>query len=501
MISDRAERVAIVVAMFLLASINAVHADWVNGQNASFVIGQADFTSTGGATSQNRLGARPTGVAVDFRHNKIYVADSDNNRVLRFGYPIIANQPEAEAVLGQADFSANAPNRGGAPQANTLFGPYGLAVDNGTLFVSDRFNFRVLRFDNAHNAPDGADADGVLGQPDFTTAVAGVTRNTCGETLGLTLSGGSLWVCDDGNRRVLRFDNAAQLANGADADAVLGQSSFTTSVSATTPSGLAGAQDAFLDPFGSLWLADEENDRVLLFDHAATLANGPDADAVLGQADFVSNLNATAQNRLFNPSGVTVDGSGTLYVADRDNHRVMIFEDAWSKTDGADADFVLGQTMFFTATAGTSPSAMTSPVGLAVNETGDTLLVADHNGRVMVYGDGLPSIPVALDATDRSSSAFTANWNPADGANTYRLDVSTRSDFSAFVSGYQHRPVAGTSERVSGLSSARTHYYRVRAVNAAGTSDYSNRISANTTGVFVSGSCFIQTLTDRLAEP
>ena len=490
-----------IVASILCGCITSTYADWVDGQNASFVIGQPDFTSSGGAVTQNRLGARPTAVAVDFRYNKIYVADHTNNRVLRFGYPAIANQPDAEAVLGQADFTSNAPNRGGSPQANSMHGPWGLAVDDGTLFVSDRFNYRVLRFDNAHTKTNGADADGVLGQPDFTTAVAGLTRSTTGETFGLSFHDGSLWVCEDDNRRVLRFDNAAQATNGADADAVLGQVDFTSNASATTRSGLAGARDAAIDALGSLWIADEENDRVLVFDLAATLGNGPESEAVLGQSDFTFDLNATAQDRLYHSNGLAIDGSGSLYVADRDNHRVMIFEEAWSKTDGADAEHVLGQTAFTANPSGTTQSTMTSPVGLAVNETGDTLFVADGNGRVIVFGDGLPSAPVALDATDRISSAFTANWDRAEGAQRYLLDVSTNDNFSSFVSGYQNHIATDISQRVSGLSSVRTYYYRVRAENAAGTSPYSNRISATTTGITTSFTCFISTLVDWFREP
>jgi sugar lactone lactonase YvrE len=372
-------RGAAMVATILCGCFSSAHADWVDGQNASFVIGQPDFTSSGGAVTQNRLGARPTAVAVDFRHNKIYVADYSNHRVLRFSYPVIANQPDAEAVLGQVGFSSNA--------------------------------------------------------------------------------------------------------------------------SATTRSGLAGARDVAVDAFGSLWLADAENDRVLVFDLAATLGNGPESEAVLGQSNFTSNLNATAQDRLFNPNGLAIDASGSLYVADRDNHRVMIFEEAWSKIDGADAEHVLGQTTFTANASGTTQSTMTSPLGLAVNQTGDTLLVADGNGRVIVFGDGLPSAPVALDATNRSSSAFTANWNRAEGAQRYLLDVSTSIDFSSFVSGYQNRVVTDISQRVSGLSSVRTYYYRVRADNAGGTSPYSNRVSATTTGLSASSTCFINALLDWFGEP
>ena len=43
-------------------------------------------------------------MAIDTVHNKLYVADRDNNRVLRYAYPITGNQPAAELVFGQPDF-------------------------------------------------------------------------------------------------------------------------------------------------------------------------------------------------------------------------------------------------------------------------------------------------------------------------------------------------------------------------------------------------------------
>ena len=101
--------------------------------------------------------------------------------------------------------------------------------------------------------------------------------------------------------------------------------------------------------------------------------------------------------------------------------------------------------------------------------------------KIIVQLPPAPSAPTANAATSVTSGGFTANWSGASGATGYRLDVSTNSTFSTFVSGYQNLDVGNvTSRAVSGLSAGSTHYYRVRAYNAGGTSGNSGTIAVTT---------------------
>jgi len=92
----------------------------------------------------------------------------------------------------------------------------------------------------------------------------------------------------------------------------------------------------------------------------------------------------------------------------------------------------------------------------------------------------VPNTPVALNAQNVSTTEFTAKWNSVSGATSYELDVSTNSNFSSFVAGYNAKSVSGTSVKVTELTENTSYFYRVRAKNGIGTSQNSNTISTQT---------------------
>lgn len=75
--------------------------------------------------------------------------------------------------------------------------------------------------------------------------------------------------------------------------------------------------------------------------------------------------------------------------------------------------------------------------------------------------------PLILNATGVKSDEFTANWSSVSNATSYRLDVSTNSAFSSFVTGYENKEVNGTSSAVTGLTNKTTYYTRVRSMSGS----------------------------------
>jgi hypothetical protein len=87
--------------------------------------------------------------------------------------------------------------------------------------------------------------------------------------------------------------------------------------------------------------------------------------------------------------------------------------------------------------------------------------------------------PVATTATAISLDGFTANWNAVTGATGYKLDVSA-DNFVTLVAGFNDKAITGITSVVTGLTFGTAYKYRVRAVDANGTSVNSNVIDVTT---------------------
>jgi hypothetical protein len=89
----------------------------------------------------------------------------------------------------------------------------------------------------------------------------------------------------------------------------------------------------------------------------------------------------------------------------------------------------------------------------------------------------LTDAPATPTFSSITTTGFTVDWTATTGASSYKLDVSTASNFANFVSGYQDLTVNTNSQAVTGLTANTLYYVRVRAVNASGTS--ANSTSGN----------------------
>jgi sugar lactone lactonase YvrE len=212
-----------------------------------------------------------------------------------------------------------------------MSGPSSVAIgSDGTLWVGEFGNHRVLRFDDAAEKFSGPNADGVLGQPDFVSRAVGTGAGDFDQPTALAISpSGTLFVADSANHRVLRFDAAALALDGADADSVLGQTNLNGSVAPGLSRTALGQPSALtLDAIGNLFVSDPDNSRVLMFAAAATTFKGAPASLVLGQPDFDTAAFTITATAVPFARGLAFDPAGRLFIAQPGANRITRFSPA-----------------------------------------------------------------------------------------------------------------------------------------------------------------------------
>jgi uncharacterized protein (TIGR03437 family) len=388
---------------------------------------------------------------------------------------LVIGQPDMTTAIPNID------NRAAKPSATSLSGPKGIAVDSaGTLWVADSNNNRVLRYPRPVDQTGRITPDAVLGQPDFTSAdSAAVNASSLRAPAGLSIGpDGDIFVADSGNNRILEF--APGSGTGAPAIRVYGQPHFRSSV-ATTPASsqtLLAPQGVFVDPYYAMYVADTGNNRVLVYANTQSApATGSAATLVLGQESFDSTAAAAGANRLRTPTDVAEDSQGNIYVADYGNNRIVSFP--WLlfvPILGASAGTVTGQPNFTSSAANwnspdglATPEGLYGPLGIFIDRK-DTLYVGDTgNNRVLHFlkpaavvhpAYSLSGIPVSrgslalINGSGLSDSSETATANPLPTSLANR-EVVFNDDFPAPLSTFGPEQVSLQVPQAVALGAAR----------------------------------------------
>ncbi len=402
-------------------------------QAADQVFGQFDFNSgaPNGPTLSSLSLFNPYGLAVD-RIGDLYAADYGNRRVLEYDIPIPNDTPVLSAIspaslaAGGPDFTLGVFGAGftinsnivwnGSAVYSTFIDAHHLMVTLPAAWAAAGGPFEIRVFNPAPGGglslpislplyprvPQDRAADGVLGQPDFTSDIAnnivmpsGAFRLTGPGGAAIDPQSGRLFVADANSFRVLAWPGgAAALANSQPANLVLGKPDFNTT---TNPAGLDASHLEYvfgiaLDAAGNLYAADSSNNRVLVY--RAPLQSGMPASLVFGQngsfTTKLANNGGVSASSLNRPVGLALDSAGNLYVVDQRNHRVLEYNSPLT-TDTV-ADRVFGQPDFSANTAnngGISDHSLYTPLYTAVDSQGNLYVSDGLNHRVLEYDSPL----------------------------------------------------------------------------------------------------------------
>lgn len=142
------------------------------GENATVVIGQANFSSSSTFESQS-VTPSPYGIAFDSSGN-LWVADTYDGRVLEFSPPF-SDGENASLVLGQTTFNASV----SSPTQSLLVGPEGIAFDpSGNIWVLDSTENRALEFTVSGIVSSESSSESSATTPSSSSSAAAVTTSS-----------------------------------------------------------------------------------------------------------------------------------------------------------------------------------------------------------------------------------------------------------------------------------------------------------------------------------
>jgi sugar lactone lactonase YvrE len=283
----------------------------------------------------------PRGIA-NAPDGSLYVADSRNNRIERFGASGNKIQTFGQVSPGCPYATVPPPN----VPIGTFCEPWGAAVspDGKWIYVADTWNHRIQKL-----TTDGIPVK-TWGTPNYDPVSSG-PFGLWGPRSVIVDSQGHVLVADTGNKRIVVYDadgNFISQFGGGGSNA--GQ--------LEEPVGLA------IDAQGNLYVADTWNQRIQVF--------SPNIDKTSYTVSSQWNIDGWASESLDNKPYLAVDQQDHIFTTDPDSFRVLEFT-------------TNGKFVHTWGTYGTSLENFGMPSGISVDSEGRVWVSDTANNRLMRF--------------------------------------------------------------------------------------------------------------------
>ena len=377
----------------------------------------------------------PFGVATDSSGN-VYVADQLDQTIRKITPAgVVTTLAGKVGIKGSAD---------GTGTAATFDNPAGVATDSsGNVYVADQGNNTIREITPAGVVTTLAGTPGQIGSSDGTGAAARFN----GPAGVATDSSGNVYVVDQVNSTVRKIASGGVVTTLAGTAGVAG-STDNTGITArfNFPGALCTDSSGNIyvaDTKGNLFITDQDNDtiRQLVISSGAvtTVAGSP---GILG----FSNGSGTGAE-FYAPLGIAIDGSGNLYIADTGNNSIRKLAPGGAVTNLAgtsgngDADGTGTAARFFV------------PTGVAVDASGNVFVADELNdiireitpGGVVTTIAGSPGDAAAADGTGSAARFYEPFGIAVDSSDNLYVSDAGNSTIRKIAPGGVVTTLAGSA--------------------------------------------------------
>ncbi|WP_455644303.1 NHL domain-containing protein [Paenibacillus chitinolyticus] len=318
-----------------------------------------EYGGDGGPATSAQL-SYPNGVALDSSGN-MYIADTLNSRIRKVE---LSGKMSTIAGTGVTEYGGD----GGDAASARLNHPIGVAVDSsGNMYIADTYNHRIRKVDASGKISTVA-GKGFSGYGGDGGAATSARLHT---PYGVALdSSGNMYIADTLNNLIRKVDVSGKISTiaGTGVAGYGGDGGAATSAQLNMPTEVA------VDSSGNMYIADYDNHRIRKVDPSGKISTV----AGTGVAGYGGDGGAATSAQLNRPTGVAVDSSRNMYIADTLNNRIRKV-DSSGKISTITGTGVQG----FSGDGGPATFAqLNSAFGVTVDSSGDLYIADSLNNRI-----------------------------------------------------------------------------------------------------------------------